>query len=111
MCLEVRTVRGRIVAETRCLDDVLQHAAYVAINVSDAEFAVLHTIDNLLSLCRLSRFHEVVASLNLGNGGQPLADANPVGHHDTLVAPVLAQYLCQQVVVAHRELTVDFVVR
>ena len=49
--------------------------------------------------------------MNLADGGEAFADADPVGHHDALIAPVIAQNLGEQVVVAHRELAVDFVVR
>ena len=46
----------------------------------------------------------------LTGGGQSLADTDPVSHHDTLEAPVLTEDLGEQIVIAHRELTVDLVV-
>ena len=93
MGYEVGIVRGRVLAEAGCLHDVFQHAAYVAVDIGNVELATLHTFDNLLYLGGLSRLHEVVAGLHLGNGGQSFADAYPVGHHDTLIAPVVTQDL------------------
>ena len=110
MGLEVGIVAGGIVAEAGCLHDVLQHTAHVAVDIGDVELAVLHTGDDLLHLLGLSWFHQVVAGMYLADGGQTVADANPVGHHDAFEAPVVAQDLCQQVVVAHRILAVDLVV-
>ena len=111
MGLEVGRVRGGILLEARRLDDVLQHAAHVAVDVGHVELATLHTLNNLLDLCRLSGLHQVVAGLYLGNGLQSLANANPVGHHNTLIAPVVAQDAGQQVAVAHRVLAVHLVIR
>ena len=107
---EVGIVRGRVLAEAGCLHDIFQHAAHVAVDISNIEFTALHPFNNLLYLGRLSWLHKVVASLYLGNGGQSFANANPVSHHDTLIAPVVAQNLGQQVVVAHRELAINLVV-
>ena len=111
MSLQVGLVGCRIVVEAGCLDDILQHAAYVTVYVGHVEFATLHTSNDFLHLCRLSGLHEVVASLHLGNGGQALANTNPVGHHNTLVAPVFTQDFCQEVVVTHRKLAIDLVIR
>ena len=47
----------------------------------------------------------------LSGGLKSLADADPVSHHDTLIAPVVAKDLGEQVVVAHREFAVDLVIR
>ena len=84
--------------------------AHVAIHVGDGKFTVLHTVDDLLHLCGLSGFHEVVAGLYLADGGQTLANANPVGHHNALKAPVVTQDAGQQVVIAHGVQTVNLVV-
>ena len=111
MSHKVGTVRGRIFLETWCLDNVLQHATNITIHIGNVEFSTLHALDNLVHLCWLSRLHQVVACLYLGDGGQSFANTNPVGHHDTLKAPVLAQNLGQQVAVPHRVLAVNLVVR
>ena len=83
---------------------------YSANQMSDGERAVFHTCHYLFCLSLLTWFHEVVASLYLADGGQTFANANPVGHHDTLVAPVLTQDAGEQVAVAHRVFAVDLVV-
>ena len=111
MGLEVGTVGGGVFVETRCLDDVFEHAAHVAVDILDIELAALHALDDFLGLGRLSGLHEVVAGLHLSGGGQTFADTDPVGHHDALEAPVVAQDLGEQVVVTHRELAVDLVIR
>ena len=110
MGLEVGSVRGGVFVDTRGLDDVFKHTTHVAVDILDIELATLHTLDDLLGLSGLSGFHEIVASLYLTCGGQTFADANPVGHDDALETPVVAQNLGEQVVVAHRELTVDLVI-
>ena len=94
MGLEVWIVRSGILTETGSLDDVFEHATHVAVDIGNVEFATLHALDDLLYLSGLARLHEVVAGLYLSDGGQTLADANPVGHHETLVAPVVAQNFC-----------------
>ena len=101
MSREIRLVGGGILAETRCLNDIFQHTAYIAVYISDGEFAVLHTVDDLLHLGRLSGFHEIVAGLYLTDGGESLTDTNPVCHHDTLIAPVITEDTGQQVAVTH----------
>ena len=108
--LEVGRVRGGVVQETRRLDDVFEHTAHVAVDVGHVELSTLHAFDDLLDLCGLSRFHQVVTGLYLSDGEKSLTDADPVGHHDALEAPVIAQDLRQKVVVAHRELVIDLVV-
>ena len=110
MSLEVRIVRCGIFVETWSLDDILEHAAHIAINIGDAELTALYTLDDLIDLCGLSGLHQVVAGLNLGDGGQTFADTNPVGHHDTLIAPILTQNLGEQIVITHRELSVHLII-
>ena len=101
MCFEVRIVRGRIFVETGSLHDIFQHTTYITIYISDIEFTTLHTLDDFLYLCRLSWFHQVIASMYLINSRQSLSNTNPVSHHNTLKAPVITQDTCQQVVVTH----------
>ena len=111
MSLEVGGIAGGILVEARGFDDVLKHAAHVTIDIGDVETTVFYTVDDLLYLSRLTRFHEIIACLYLTGGGQSLADADPVGHHDSFEAPVVTEDLGEQVVVAHRELAVDLVIR
>ena len=111
MSLEVGGVRSRIFVETRGLHDIFEHAAHIAIYVGDVEAAVLHTVDDLLYLSRLTGLHQVVAGMHLTGGGQTFADTDPVGHNDTLESPVLTKNLGEQIVVTHRELTIHLVIR
>ena len=111
MADKVGLVGVGIVAEARCLHDVLQQSAHVAVHVVDAQLALLHGLNDLFRLLLVARFHQVVAGSHLDGCVQILADAYPVGHHHALEAPVLAQYLRQQVVVPHRVLAVHLVIR
>ena len=108
---QVGLVGGWIFVEAWCLHNILQHTAHVAVDVGHRELAALHALNNLVNLGGLSRFHQVVAGLHLSDGGQSLTDANPVGHDDALVAPVVAQDAGQQVAVAHGVLAVHLVIR
>ena len=110
MSLKVWLVGIGIIFEAGCLDDILQHTTHIAVNILHAEFATLHAFDYLLYLSGLSWFHQVVASMNLIDSGQTIADTNPVGHHDTLIAPILTQNFRQQVVITHRELTIYLII-
>ena len=110
MSLEVGLVGGRILLEGGCLHDILQHTTHVAVHIGHVELSAFHASDDFLHLLGLSRLHEVVAGLHFRDGGQALADADPVGHHDALEAPVVAQDFRQQVVAPLCKLTVDDVV-
>ncbi len=110
MDLEIGFVGIGIIVEARRLDDIFQYTTHIAVNILHAEFATLHAFDYLLYLSGLSWFHQVVASMNLIDSGQSIADTNPVGHHDTLIAPILTQNLRQQVVITHRELTIYLII-
>ena len=110
MSLEVGIVGSRIIAETRRLDDVFQHATHITVDVGDIELTALHALDDLVDLSGLSGLHEVVTGLHLADGSQSLTNANPVGHDDALEPPIIAQDFGQQIVVAHRVLAIDLVV-
>ena len=111
MGLEIRIIRGGILLEAWGLHDVFEHTTYIAVDIFNIELATLDTLDNLFNLCGLSRLHEVVASVYLTNRRQAFANTNPVGHHDAFITPILTQNLCEQVVIAHRILTIYLVIR
>ena len=92
------------------LDDIFEHMAHVAVDILDIELAFLHALDDFFDLGGLTGLHEVVASMYLAGSGKTFADANPVGYHDTLVPPIVAQDLGEQVVVAHGEFAIDLVI-
>ena len=101
MGLEVGSVRGRIFVEAGRLDDVFEHTAHIAVDILDIELTFLHALDDFFDLGGLSGFHEIVASLYLAGSGKTFADADPIGHHDAFIAPIVAQDLGKQIVVAH----------
>ena len=111
MRLQVRLVGELVALEAWRLDDVCQHVAHVAVYILDVQTTSLYCLHDVLSLGRIARHHQVVAGCNLLLGGQLVALANPVGHHDTLVAPLVAQDGGQQVLVALGVDTVDDVIR
>ena len=110
MGLKIRLIGIRILMETGRLDDILQHVAHITVHIGHAELTALHTLDDLLHLCWLSWLHQVVACMHLRDGWQAFANTNPVGHHNTLIAPIFTQNLGQQVVITHRELTVHLII-
>ena len=111
MRLQVGLISGGILAETRCFHNILQHTANIAVNVGHRELSALYALDNLLHLCRLSGLHQIVASLHFRDSFQSFTDTNPIGHHDTFKAPIVAQDAGQQVAIAHRELTINLIIR
>ncbi len=110
MCLEVGLVAERVLAEARCLDNILQHATHVAIHILDVELALFDGLDDVLSLSRIARHEQIVARLHLIGDGQISALADPVGHDNALETPVIAEHLGEQVVVALSIDAVDLVV-
>jgi len=110
MRLEVGLVAESVMAEARCLDDILQHPSHVAVHIFDVELALLDGLDDILDLSRIARHEQVVARMNLLGNGQVGALADPVGHDDAIEPPVVAEHLGEQIVVALGVDTIDFVV-
>ena len=111
MCLEIRSIRCRILVETRGLHDIFEHTTHITIHIGDVETTILNTIDDLLYLSGLTWFHQIVTCMDFTGGGQSFTNSDPVGHDDTLESPVLTENLGKQVVVAHRELTIHLIIR
>ena len=111
MGLEIGGVGSRILQETGSFDNVFEHTTHIAVDIGDGEFTILHALDDLFDLSGLARLHEIVAGLYLSDGLKALADADPVGHHDAFIAPVVAKDLGEQVVITHGVLTVHLIVR
>ena len=93
------------------LDDILEHATDITVYIGHAELTLVYALDNLVYLSWLTGFHKVVSGVNLSYCGQSLANANPVGHHDSLESPVIAKNLSKQVVITHRVLTINLIIR
>ena len=101
MSREIGFVGSRIFAETGGLHNILQHAAHIAVNILDIQGSLLHTFYDFIYLLLLSGLHQVITGMHLTDGGQPVANTNPVGHHHSLISPVVTQNLGQQVVITH----------
>ena len=111
MSRQVGFVAELIALEAWCFDNVLQHAAYILVHILDVQAACLDSLHNVLGLSRIARHHEVVACLNLLFCRQLLAFAYPVGHHNALISPLIAQNGGEQVFVALGIDTIDDVIR
>ena len=88
MCLNVGFVGVFVTLEVGCLHHVFQYSAHVAVYVFHLDGAVLCTLDDVLYLFGVARSEQVVAGSHLSVG---MASAGPVGHHDTLESPFVAQ--------------------
>ena len=108
MCLQVRLIRIFVCTESRCLNQILQYALHADIQVGFCQNTTLHLLYDILDLRVGTRFHQVVTSLNLCCR---IAQACPVGHHDAVKAPFIAQNGCKQFAILLCKRTVDAVVR
>ena len=108
MGFQVRLVGVFIVTEGRCLDEILQDAFHADVEIGLFQGATLHLIYNILDLRFVAWFHQVVACLNLGSG---ITQTSPVGHHDTVETPFIAQDGGEQFAVLLCEGPVDAVIR
>ena len=111
MGLGVGLVRELIAFEAWGLYDVLQHAAHVAVYILHLKTTCLHGLYDVGGLCAVAWHHQVVACRDFLLCGQVVAFTNPVGHHDALEAPLVAQHVGEQVFVALGVDPVNLVVR
>ena len=96
MCLDVGLVRELIALEVGSLHHIFQNAAHVAVDVFHLDGAVLCSLDNGVYLFGITRCQQVVAGSHLTVG---MAGIGPVGHHDALESPFIAQDGGQQFLV------------
>ena len=108
MGLEVGGVAVLVALEMRSLHDVLQHPLHVPVEVGLGKFAALHCVDQPPDLGLVAGHHQVVAG---GRGLHGALLAAPVGHHDTVEAPLVAQDPGQQVIALLGIFSVELVVR
>ena len=107
VAFQVRIVGVLVALETRGLDNVVEHVADAQVHILDLQGAVLDAGDDFADEDVHARLQEVVDGADLLDG---LAGAGPVGHHDALEAPLLAENGIQQVAVRLRVGTVDPIV-
>ena len=93
------------------LFDVCQHVAHVAVHILDVQPPGLHRLHNVFDLGGIARHHQVVAGADLLLGRQLFALAYPVGHHNALESPLVAQDGGQQVFVALGIDTINDIIR
>ena len=112
MRFQIGLVAELIATETWGLDDVFEHAAHIQVDVFDVKFSVLHTIDDVLCLCGITRGEQVVACFYLIDGVEPLSlsSVNPVSHDDATEPPVSTENICEQLFAALCMDTIDNVV-
>ena len=108
MGLQVGLVGEFVIAEMWCLDNVFQDVAHIAVDFLHADFTLVDGCHKAFHFNRATRLHQVVASL----GGFHRAFFHaPVGHHDAVEAPFVAEHGGEHAMVLLRVVTVDFVVR
>ena len=110
MCVKVG-LAILIALKTWRLDDILQHATHVLVNILHIQATSLHGLNDVVSLSRITWRHEVVASLHLHFCGQIMTLTYPVSHHNALVAPVVAQNGSQEVFVTLGIESVHLIIR
>ena len=107
MCFQFWVIGKFIPVETRCADDIFQHVANASVHVCNIEATVIHGIDNIFNLLLVARFHEVILCVYLRFG---VSGPDPVCHHDTVIAPLIAKDCGQKFMIFLRIGTVDLVV-
>ena len=108
MCSHIGLVRIFVTLEAGSLNDVVEHIANIAVNLLLRDLTTLHTLNDALNLLIRTGLHQVVTSLNSLNSTCLVA---PVGHNDTVEAPLIAQYAGQKTVRLLSILTIELVVR
>ena len=94
MSLEVGLVGELVAIELGSADDVLQHVAHVGVQLLLGDAAILHASDDAVDFGLVARLHEVVSGIS-GFHGAGLG--TPVGHHDSVKSPLVAEDSCQKV--------------
>ena len=108
MGLEVGLVGILITLIAGTLLHEVQGALNTAVEVGLSELATLHTSHNRVELLVLTRLQHIVASPHLLGA---VLTAKPVGHHRSLVAPLVAQDGLYEILALRGIDTVDVVIR
>ena len=108
MCLQVGLVRELITLITGALLDEVEDASHVTIKVGLCEFTALHTSHNRIELLGLTRLEHIVTSPHLNS---TVLTTEPVGHHGSLVAPLIAEDGLHEVMALRGIDTVHIVIR
>ena len=111
MSLQIGLVREFITLEAWGLDDILQHATHIAVDVLDIQTTSLHSTDNILSLGGIARHHQVVACADFLLGGQLRTLAYPVGHHNAFKAPLITKDGTEHILITLGIDAIDEIVR
>ena len=102
--------------KTLGLDDELKDAAYAGVKVFLCQLAALHGSDDVGTVLVQTRLQEVVASVDVGSAVRLATTANgihatkPVGHDETLEAPVVAEHGGQQIIALTGHRAVDEII-
>ena len=110
MSLQVWLTTIFISLESRSLHDIFEHTANIAVHILDIQLAILYCINNILHLSWITRHHQVVASLNFLFQRKVGTLTNPVGLHDSLISPVVAENIGQESLVALGINTVNLII-
>ena len=88
MCLQVGFVGILITLITGTLLNEVEDTAHITVEVGLSKFAALHTSHDRVELLILTRLKHVITSPHLQG---TILTAKPVGHHGSLVAPLITQ--------------------
>ena len=108
MRLQVGFVAILIALVAWTLLDEVEDAAHVTVEVGLCEFATLHTSHDAVELLLLTRLQHIVTSPHLLG---TVLTTEPVGHHGSLVAPLITQDGLHEVLALRRVGAVDIVIR
>ena len=108
MCIQVGSIACLIFVKRWSLHDIFQQTTNTVIHILDVELSVLHLRNDFLALLRLTWLHEVVACMNLSSR---IALPNPIGHHHSLITPIGAEYIGEQVSAFLCQRSIDAIVR
>ena len=110
---EVRLVVVLITLKALGPDDKLKDTTHAGVKVFLCQLAALHGSDDVGMVLVQTRLQEVVASVDVGSAVRLATTANgihttkPVGHDETLEAPVVAEHGGQQVIALTGHRAVD----
>ena len=108
MSFQVGLVGEFVALEMRGLDNVLQHPTHIAVKFLLVDGALVDGSQKAVNLYLSARFHQVVARFC---GFHRSVFDPPVGHHDAVEAPLVAEDCGQQVVFLLGVFAVKLVVR
>ena len=108
MCLQVGFVRILIPLITGTLLYEVEDTLHVPIEVCLSEFPALHASHNRVELSLFTWLQHIITSPHLHS---TILSTKPVGHHGTLIAPLITQNSLHQILALRGVNTIDIIIR